>query len=161
MYKKDLLYECNTQGLSEKEFSETFCAVCKNRTCDRAQWAYSTWDERIGTQYDRFFKTPVVKQSEASKYQGISDFEEYHINPKLDIWTTESLVFKASEEKPVIENSVIEKVKPIMTMEEINTDYQTTNIYIGQPIQQQPAQDPWALPPKTLKVGGKFQMGGK
>jgi hypothetical protein len=165
---KDLLFECNDQGMTEKEFTEMFCKVCKNRKCARASWAFSSWDERINTQYDRFFHTPTIKQSEASQYKGISDFEEYHINPVVDIWTPASLDFSKSQPKHYkieqdISQSSIEK--PILSQhDEINTPVQ--NLYfIGdskqqvQPQQQTIQQDEWSLPPKTLKVGGKFQMG--
>lgn len=154
---KDLLFECNTQGMTEKDFTEMFCKVCKNRKCDRATWAFSTWDERIITQVDRFFHTPSIKQSEASQYQGISDFEEYHINHKIDIWTPASVEYGKPKEEPA--------PKVVVIQDEINTPVQQ-NYFVGQPImiekqiEPQPSpKDEWALPPKTLKVGGKFQMG--
>jgi len=162
---KDLLFECNNQGMTEKDFTETFCRVCKNRKCERASWAFSTWDERIITQVDRFFNTPTIKQSEASQYKGISDFEEYHINPAIDIWTPASLDFSQPKHYKVEQDVQVSSSseKPIAFNDEINTPVQ--NLYfVGNPQDlkpQQPAiqQDEWSLPPKTLKVGGKFQMG--
>ena len=61
---------------------------------------------------DRFFHTPSIKQSEASQYQGISDFEEYHINPAIDVWTPASLDFSNKTQQPKyykIEQDAIEK----------------------------------------------------
>jgi hypothetical protein len=167
---KDLLFECNDQGMSEKEFTDVFCKVCKNRKCARASWAFSTWDERIITQVDRFFHTPTIKQSEASQYQGISDFEEYHINPAIDVWTPSSLDFSKTQPKHYevsgVQTSPTSYQKPLSTQDEINTPVQNSyyvgevyqnNIKENQPVQQ--PKDEWSLPPKTLKVGGKFQMG--
>ena len=160
---KDLLFECNNQGMTEKEFTEMFCKVCKNRKCERASWAFSTWDERIITQVDRFFNTPTIKQSEASQYKSISDFEEYHINPAIDVWTPASLDFNNKTQPKHYKIEQIEKPVVISQNDEINTPVQ--NLYfVGNPQDlkpQQPViqQDEWSLPPKTLKVGGKFQMG--
>jgi hypothetical protein len=162
---KDLLFECNDQGLSEKDFTDTFCKVCKNRKCARASWAFSNWDERILTQYDRFFHTPTIKQSEASQYQGISDFEEYHINPTIDIWTPASLDFTKQPKHYEIAEPKQQTPKIITSQDdEINTPVQNL-YYVGnvQEIKEQPKQtlqqDEWSIPAKTLKVGGKFQMG--
>ena len=56
--RTDLLKECNELGLSENEFQSTFCQRCKNHSCERSGWGWSSWEERISTQEDRFLVNP-------------------------------------------------------------------------------------------------------
>ena len=85
--KKDLLGECNDQKISEVEFTSIFCKRCKNKTCDRAGWASSSWEERISTQADRFLNRPnIVSQSESSRWEGIVDLESLEATGEIEVW---------------------------------------------------------------------------
>ncbi len=85
--KNDLLGECNDQKISEVEFTSIFCKRCKNKRCDRAGWASSSWEERISTQADRFLNNPnIAIQSESSRWEGIVDFELFQAPTSTEIW---------------------------------------------------------------------------
>lgn len=58
MASKDLLGECNDQGLTEAEFMQIFCARCHNSNCGRASWAGTLWESRIMTQEERLLIHP-------------------------------------------------------------------------------------------------------
>ena len=85
--KNDLLGECNDQKIPENEFTSIFCKRCKNKSCDRAKWASSSWEERISTQADRFLHNPnIVAQNESSRWEGIVDFELFQAPTTTEIW---------------------------------------------------------------------------
>ena len=83
---KNFYVECNDMGLTEEEFSQTFCAVCKNRNCTNANWAFSSWDKRILSQSERLLKPNVVLQNQSSKWEGISDIETLEYSGVEEIW---------------------------------------------------------------------------
>lgn len=85
---KDLFVECNEGGtLTPTQFEDTFCKVCKNRTCVRAGWAFSTWDKRILTQVDRLLENPnIVLQSESSKWEGLANLEVFQEPQTIEVW---------------------------------------------------------------------------
>jgi hypothetical protein len=85
---KDLFVECNEGGqLTQSQFEETFCKVCKNRTCVRAGWAFSKWDKRILTQEDRLLKNPnIVLQSESSRWDGLANLEVFQEPQTIEVW---------------------------------------------------------------------------
>lgn len=170
---KDFLKECNDQNMKESDFMGMFCKVCKNRSCERASWAFTTWDERISTQVDRFFYSPIVKQSEASQYNGIADFEMYRDNTSpLEVWNV------VPESKKKEQTSQITTPKQFICISEGQKDAdkfemdveKNENDVLNTPVQEfiigsgnMPSTpqkiDEWAIPPKTLKVGGTFKMG--
>lgn len=85
--KKDLLGECNDQKISEVEFTSIFCKRCKNKTCDRAGWASSSWEERMSTQADRFLNHPnIVSQSESSRWDGLVNLESLEVTGEIEVW---------------------------------------------------------------------------
>ena len=89
--KNDLLNECNDQRISEVEFTSIFCKRCKNKSCDRAGWASSTWEERMSTQADRLLHNPnIVSQSESSRWEGLVNLESLEITGEIEVWGTGS-----------------------------------------------------------------------
>lgn len=185
--KNDLLNECNDQKISEVEFTSIFCKRCKNKSCDRAGWSSSTWEERMSTQADRLLHNPnIVKQSEGSRWEGLVNLESLEITGETEVWGSsprssikvKQYELKTSEPLPKIttRSSVEEKKpktfvgqNPVTPVEQ--TPSQTTQRFINtppqeilisgvdKPNQKQPV-DEWAVPPKKLNVGGTFKMGG-
>jgi hypothetical protein len=162
--KKDLFLECNDKRMPEKDFMGQFCNYCKNTSCERAGWGFSSWDERIGTQIERFFHAPVVKIEEASQYKFLTDFDVYRDNGVIEVWGGVDKQQKVEE--PVITPSFFQKVEVPIVKDEFSS-YNTSIVefkdesYIEEPIKSSPTvieKDPWAVPPKTVKVGGTFKM---
>ena len=168
--KKDLFLECNDKRMPEKDFMGQFCNYCKNTSCERAGWGFSSWDERIGTQIERFFHAPVVKIEEASQYKFLTDFDVYRDNGVIEIWGG---VDKQKVEEPVINTPTpsffqkVENKSEIPIVKDEFSAYNTSIVefkdesYIEEPIKPSPTvieKDPWAVPPKTVKVGGTFKM---
>jgi len=160
--KKDLFLECNDKRMPEKDFMGQFCNYCKNTSCERAGWGFSSWDERIGTQIERFFHAPVVKIEEASQYKFLTDFDVYRDNGVIEVWGG---LDKQKVEETVIPN-FFQKVEVPIAKDEFSA-YNTSTVefkdesYIEEPIKSSPTvieKDPWAVPPKTVKVGGTFKM---
>ena len=172
---KDFFIECNEGGLmSPPEFERTFCNQCKNRQCVRADWAFSTWDKRILTQVDRLIKNPnIVLQSEASRWEGVSDFEGFQEPQVIEVWG----VPETETQSPLIIGGVIDRdeedtlpappVDPPEIEEEEEEDAVMTSapkIDLPHPIPQPQSRpksfqsDPWSVS-ETLPVGGKFKMG--
>jgi len=73
----DLYKECNDKNLlKEDEFEATFCRVCKNRKCERAGYAKSTWDERIGSQLSRLILNPnLLTNTKGTQWEPLPDFD--------------------------------------------------------------------------------------
>ena len=175
--KNDLLTECNDQRISEVEFTSIFCKRCKNKSCDRAGWASSSWEERMSTQANRLLHNPnIVKQSESSRWEGLVNLESLEITGDTEVWgmqTQASIKVKEYELEtieplPKINLKPQEKPKPIETPK--TPTVQTPKRFVNTPPQDiliagvdQPKQQPvdeWAVPPKKLNVGGTFKMGG-
>jgi len=161
--KKDLFLECNDKRIPEKDFIGQFCNYCKNTSCERAGWGFSSWDERIGTQMERFFYAPVVKIDEASQYNFLTDFDVYRDNGVIEVWGG---VDNRKVEEPVVKPSFFQKSEIPIVKDEFSA-YNTNIVefkdesYIEEPIKSSPTvieKDPWAVPPKTVKVGGTFKM---
>jgi len=180
--KKDLLTECNDQRISEVEFTSIFCKRCKNKSCGRAGWASSSWEERMSTQADRLLHNPnIVKQSESSRWEGLVNLESLEITGDTEVWGVQSQAsikvkeyeLETSEPLPKINLKPQEKPKTIetpKTHEPPKTPtVQTPKRFVNTPPQDiliagvdQPKQQPvdeWAVPPKKLNVGGTFKMG--
>ena len=85
---KDLFIECNEGGkMPPQQFEETTCKVCKNRTCVRAGWAFSTWDKRILTQVDRLLDNPsIALQTDSSRWDGIANLEGFKESQTIEVW---------------------------------------------------------------------------
>jgi hypothetical protein len=171
MQKNDLLSSCNDQNIPEKDFTGMFCRRCKNRSCERAGWAFSSWDERINTQVDRLILNPnIISQKEASRWEGLSDLETLPHQGIIEVWGAKSeptppkpalfvdLDPKPLDPKPVETNktgSDEPKKKPVRQL-----NVPAKNVEIHLPSHQIAAPvDEWAVPPKTLKVGATFKMG--
>lgn len=162
---KDLFLECNDKRIPEKDFMSQFCNYCKNTSCERAGWGFSSWDERIGTQIERFFHTPVIKQEEASKYSFLTDFDIYR-EGKIEVWGPVSI----EEPKPIItQPSFFQKDEKKVEVPIVKDEFSAYNTNIVEfidesiPVEKSTTtsvknSDPWAVPPKTLKVGGTFKM---
>ncbi len=122
---KDLYVECNDMGLSEKEFKETFCNVCKNRDCVRADWAFTKWDKRILTQEQRFLNPTIVNQNQSSRWEGLSDLETLDYSGVVEVWDFSKKVgnnFKPVEEVPKIISKPVEEVQKLfLNCEEAQT----------------------------------------
>jgi hypothetical protein len=172
---KDLYMECNDQGtLSAKDFEDTFCKVCKNRECVRSGWAFSTWDKRILTQVDRLLVNPnIVDQNESMDWREIANFEVFQEPEKIEVWggSPPPQAIIISEPPPPKEETKSEPVAPQTppqepTYEPLNSSPPSFNtssheIILGSgPLPPPtPQADPWAVT-NTVKVGGKFKMGG-
>jgi hypothetical protein len=164
---KDLFLECNDKRVPEKDFMGQFCNYCKNTSCERAGWGFSSWDERIGTQVERFFHTPTIKQEEASKYSFLTDFDVYR-EGKIEVWGAVSV----EDPKPIItptQPSFFQKEEKKVEVPIVKDEFSAYNTNIVEfidesiPVEKSTTtsiknNDPWAVPPKTLKVGGTFKM---
>ena len=162
---KDFFIECNEGGLmGPPEFERTFCNQCKNRQCVRADWAFSTWDKRILTQVDRLIKNPnIVLQSEASRWEGVSDFEGFQEPQVIEVWG----VPETETQSPLIIGGVIDRdeedtlpappVDPPEIEEEEEEDAVMTSapkIDLPHPIPQpQVFQNPLNTPPQEITIG--------
>lgn len=165
MKKTDLFSSCNDQGMSEKDFTGMFCNRCKNRSCERAGWAFSSWDERIGTQADRLLNRPnIVLQKDHSRWEGLSDLESLPHQGVIEVWGA-TKVEPAPAEKPLViltdpplvDTSVVAAPQPLKRQ----LNVAPKEHLIGTPsLPVTPPKDEWAIPPKTLKVGATFKMGG-
>ena len=188
--KNDLLNECNDQRISEVEFTSIFCKRCRNKSCERAGWSSSTWEDRISTQADRLLHNPnIVKQSESSRWEGLVNLESLAITGETEVWGSPQASIKVKEyelktieplpkitTKPKTEpvkkeTPKVEEPKPLPPKTEPKTqEVQTPKRFVNTPPQEiliagvdKPKQQPvdeWAVPPKKLNVGGTFKMGG-
>jgi hypothetical protein len=166
---KDLYLQCNDQGLmSAEKFEETFCNQCKNRECVRAGWAFSNWDKRILTQEDRLLINPNIASKEDSEdWADIPDFAVFREPERFEVWgggQKEPDVVVIAEPSPPAPQE--EKSKPVQEassgfpQETTSINVPIQEIYIGSSHQDPPPKhDPWAVV-QTVKVGGKFKMGG-
>ena len=96
----DLYKECNDKNLlKEDEFEATFCRVCKNRTCDRAQYSKSSWDERISSQLSRLITNPnLVLDLKGTQWEPLPDFDTLRQDFKgYDTWGPAIQVVKPLE----------------------------------------------------------------
>jgi hypothetical protein len=66
--KRNLLSECNDQRIPPKDFTETFCKRCRNHDCSNAQWANSSFEERVRTQVDRLLVNPYQARPEDTRF---------------------------------------------------------------------------------------------
>ena len=170
---KDLYLECNDQGLmSPKDFEATFCRVCKNRECVRSGWGYSDWDERILTQVDRLLNNPnIAHQEESMDWQEITNFipfketedwgspQQSHPSPIIIQPLPEAQPAPPSiEAPPPAEVTPVKEPSPT-PMSTFNTPNHEIMLGSEPPPAQTPSNDPWAVT-TTVKVGGKFKMGG-
>lgn len=173
---KDLYMECNDQGtLSAKDFEDTFCKVCKNRECVRSGWAFSTWDKRILTQVDRLLVNPnIVDQNESMDWREIANFEMFQEPEKIEVWggSPPPQAIIISDPPSPKEETISEPLTPQKAPQEpihepslapSSPSFNTSNheIILGSdPLPPPtPQADPWAVT-NTVKVGGKFKMGG-
>jgi hypothetical protein len=163
MQKTDLLSSCNDQNLSEKDFTGLFCRRCRNRSCERAGWAFSSWDERISSQVDRLILNPnIISQAEASRWEGLSDLETIPQQGVIEIWgsKSETTPQKIETPPPLFIDMESPKETPKKTIvRQLNVP--AKNIEINPPSNNivSVSTDEWAPPPKTLKVGATFKMG--
>jgi hypothetical protein len=187
---KDLYMICNEGGqLSQEDFEQTFCRVCKNRDCVRADWAFSSWDKRILTQVDRLLVNPTIaSQSESSRWEGVVDLEVFQEPQTIEVWGAPSAVVpdaiiidappepmtipETPEPKPITPPQPAPPPSPspfpdppltpgLNQPAPLNTP--PKEIFIGgAPSMTPPApsKDPWAVT-ETLAVGGKFKMGSR
>lgn len=58
MSKRDWLRECNDQNVAIPDFTNIFCARCRNSECTRAGYAGSMWMDRMSTQVERLLSNP-------------------------------------------------------------------------------------------------------
>ena len=174
--KKDLFHECNDKGMTPPEFESMFCNQCKNRSCVRASWATSNWEDRISTQVDRLLTNPNIQQQQnSSRWDGIIDFSEYRENSdwKLNI-ETDALPNPIDPPKPTeppqpIKPPILEtpKKKVETPKKEVQKPKKEVNRYntiakpimIGNTPQETPKVDDWSIPLPEVKIGGTFKMG--
>lgn len=158
--KKDLISECNDQRLPEQDFVATFCNRCKNKSCERAGWANSTWESRISTQADRLLHNPnIVLQSESSRWEGIMDFEGLHVGVEAEVWGAPQRPTPPLFEAPVVEPEppVVEAIPPVIEetqSEEVVPPPPEPEIAEEKPTAPQPAQRLVNTPPQQIYVGG-------
>ena len=69
--KLDLLQECNDQHIPPKDFMDTFCKRCRNKTCVNAGWSKSSFEERVATQADRLLVNPRRAGSDDPRFVAI------------------------------------------------------------------------------------------
>ena len=131
--------------MSPQQFEETFCKVCKNRTCVRAGWAFSTWDKRILTQVDRLLENPsIALQTESSRWDGIANLEGFKESQTIEVWGApkSDLILIDSPEPPPPKETLArppepERVEPLTTPPPVPPP---------EPVEEEVAPEP--LPPK-------------
>ena len=69
--KRDLLHECNDQRIPAKDFTQTFCARCRNHDCVNAGWAGSVFEKRVSTQVERMLTNPIMARPEDSRFDPV------------------------------------------------------------------------------------------
>jgi len=183
----DLYKECNEKNLlKEDDFEATFCKVCKNRKCERAGYAKSTWDERIGSQMSRLILNPnLLTNTKGTQWEPLPDFDNIMQEFKgYEVWGVPQ-----TEQKPLIEIPTPEtfpppelEPQPLPTPEPVifttpppmptgqrvrvlNTDSGVgEGLWIGGMPEESSkiiiptaSQDPWEVP---VKVGSTFKMKG-
>jgi hypothetical protein len=160
--KRDLLSECNDQGMTVPEFESLFCRRCKNKKCQRAGWASSNWEDRISTQVDRLLVNPnIAGQSESSRWEGIVNFIPLSEN-EANSW--EILTQSEQIVEPVILEEKVDtplKTSPIVEHKSkaLNTPAQKSIIIGDEPLPSVEDTDPWSVPSNKVTVGGTFKMG--
>lgn len=176
--KEDLYEGCNDQNIPDKEFMSIFCNRCRNTSCVRAGWATSTWDKRISTQVDRLLLNPTIVEQRGTKWEGLADIESLKPSGVIEVWgapqskevetltpqpepTPKSFQVEVKSEEAIPPSPVIAPIQPIRPPA-LNTPLPPQIMIGGESIPTQVKQtDDWAVPPKTLKVGGTFKMGEK
>lgn len=173
--KTDLYETCNEQGLPERDFKSMFCQRCRNHSCENAGWSWSTWEERISTQEDRFLKNPKFADIEDPRFDGVreQDFpvllqEALRLNSGVDWDVPKRIMLSPSQEIPTPRSETPEspKEEPKRDMRlrgveikvpiPMNTAVPPTGIVIGSAV----VSDPWEVPKeKKVKVGATIQFG--
>jgi hypothetical protein len=132
--KNDLLGECNDQKIPENEFTSVFCKRCKNKSCDRAGWASSSWEERISTQASRFLHNPnIVAQNESSRWEGIVDFELFQAPTTTEVW---GVVPQTKVEKEPVKVDVVSEER-----QGTRDDSETHHVVISSELPSEPVSD--------------------
>lgn len=74
---EDFLSECmiGQKKVSEKDFGQQFCRVCKNQECHRAGWGESQWVQRMTTQVDRLLDNPTFADPRDPQYRQIREHD--------------------------------------------------------------------------------------
>jgi hypothetical protein len=158
--KKDLIRECNDRNLKPSEFEYMFCNQCKNRSCSRASWSKSSWDERILTQVDRLLINPNIQdQNSSSRWDGIQDFIEFIEKEDWNVAHYQTEITNPVEISPTPQE-ISEPVK--IESSPLNTSFSAPLMIGGNPeIRTEISKDEWAVDKKEIKVGATFKMGGK
>jgi len=172
----DLYLECNDQGMTEKEFTSSFCQYCRNTRCERAGWSKTSWEDRIGSQMDRLILNPNIHgQSESERWADLPDFmipqQTIEIwgspSPKVELADLLNIPEPDTQDALKAQESALKEVEmsrpttpSLSPPRRVNTS--SKEIYIGGEPPPKPAQeihDPWSSKP-AIKVGGTFKMGG-
>jgi|MDTC01.3.fsa_nt_gb hypothetical protein len=166
--KKDLIRECNDRNLKTSEFEYMFCNQCKNRSCPRASWSKSSWDERILNQVDRLLINPNIQdQKSSTRWDGIQDFIEFIEKEDWNVahYQTQEITSKTPQEIKIepVQEIKIEPVQEIKIIPSpLNTSFSAPMMIGGvQEIRTEVSVDDWAVDKKSIKVGATFKMGGK
>lgn len=166
--KTDLYETCNEQGLPEQQFKATFCQRCRNHSCENAGWSWSSWEERISSQEDRFLKNPKFANVNDPRFDRVreQDFpvliqEALRLNsgseweiPKSIELAPRTPVTPAEPPKEVTKKDVGLKGVEIKVPIPVNTQVPSTGIVLGTAA----IQDPWEAP-KVMKGKATFQFG--
>ena len=112
--KLDLLQECNDQHVPPKEFMETFCKRCRNKTCVNAGWSQSTFEERVGTQVERLLTHPMKALADDPRFEKIRaiHFKEIAaaiiLSRQADPWAVQQEVHLAEPDSSITTSAVVE-----------------------------------------------------
>jgi hypothetical protein len=161
----DLYSQCNEQKLlSEREFVSTFCSKCRNRSCERAGWAKSTWEGRISTQVDRLLLNPNLQSQEASsRWEGIENLESLPHTGVIEVWGSPQPPTQTQPPLVLISEVSSEPPKPQTPRNYINTPAREITLApTSKPSARQPTTthtDSWSAPPNKVQIGGTFKMG--
>lgn len=160
----DLYSQCNEQNLlSERDFVSTFCSKCRNRNCERAGWAKSTWESRISTQVDRLLLNPNIQtQDSSSRWDGLQDIESLPRTGVVEVWGAPSSSSNPSViVSPISETQEVPMVEtPAVPRNFINTPAREIILAPTAPSKARiTPPDPWAPPTNKVAVGGTFKMG--
>jgi hypothetical protein len=162
--KRDLLSECNDQGMTVPEFESLFCKRCKNKECQRAGWATSNWEDRISTQVDRFLANPnIANQSDSTRWEGIVNFIPLSENEANSWEVTSPKPIETVSESNKIEGKIETVIEPQPVIEHkskaLNTPAQKSIIIGDEPLPSVADTDPWSVPSNKVTIGGTFKMG--
>lgn len=164
---EDLKKTEGAEKASVKELRTLACSFCKNPTCMEAAGLSNgdPFTHRVNTQVDRLFNTPIVVQSEVSKYRSLPDFDTLE---NFENWGPNLIMPKKFQKTAplVVEPDVHHASTPPIKgfPRKSNTAVPKGGFILGGDIVQDKKEvpvDPWEHPSHKVKAGAKVKFDDK